>query len=213
LKFDRKCLRTCANYSLINYWHICIHRQKFFLSVFINFWPKLISPEMKSLRNQPSARPYHRFVIVKVSFDVHLNRKWFWTKSSFYSPHYWYSNKAVAEYLEAWSHSNMKEMENVSTESSHYLRIFDNTFCFYARIIIDSKAWASADFFPGEGKNILFALKNPKRYYFSRSKSENIIFCPAKGGGEGGQEPPLALPCGRPCSKVQKTLNFSFLSR
>jgi len=37
----------------------------------------------------------------------------------------------------------------------------------------------------------------PKTYYFLSKKSKNILFWPAKGGG--GQEPLLALPCGRPC--------------
>ena len=54
-------------------------------------------------------------------------------------------------------------------------------------------------FFPGEGKifqvggkNILFALKTLKRYYFPQ---KHTILA----GQGGGQEPPLALPCGRPC--------------
>jgi len=51
--------------------------------------------------------------------------------------------------------------------------------------------------FPVGGKNILFALKMPKNIIFSTKKVENILFCPAKGG----QVPPLALPCGRPCQR------------
>jgi hypothetical protein len=47
--------------------------------------------------------------------------------------------------------------------------------------------WPSADFFPGEDKKILFALKTPKRYYFL----ENILFCPTKVGGDGRGQMPL----------------------
>jgi len=47
--------------------------------------------------------------------------------------------------------------------------------------------WPSADFFPGEDKKILFALKTPKRYYFL----ENILFCPTKVGGRPGANAPL----------------------
>jgi len=45
------------------------------------------------------------------------------------------------------------------------------------------------------GQNILFALKTTKRYYFSQNNSKNTIFWPPMGG----QEPPLAFPCGHPC--------------
>jgi len=45
-------------------------------------------------------------------------------------------------------------------------------------------------------KTYYLPKKCPKTYYFLSKKSKNILFWPAKGGG--GQEPPLALPCGRP---------------
>jgi len=58
--------------------------------------------------------------------------------------------------------------------------------------IIRLDTWASADFFPGEskifqegGKNILFAYKPPKTYYFPQKSPKNI------------QGPPHVLPCGR----------------
>jgi hypothetical protein len=60
--------------------------------------------------------------------------------------------------------------------------------------------WASADFYPGEGKifrgagrgkSYYLPKKCPKTYYFLSKKSKNILFWPAKGGG---QETPLALP-------------------
>jgi len=55
---------------------------------------------------------------------------------------------------------------------------------------ITNGTWASADFFPGEGKNILFALKNAKNIPFSFKKVEKQTIL----AGQGGQEPPLALP-------------------
>jgi len=59
-------------------------------------------------------------------------------------------------------------------------------------------------FFPEEGKIFLGGTKTyhlpkkcPKTHYvFSFKIVKNILFWPAK--GEGGQVPPLALPCGRP---------------
>jgi len=63
-------------------------------------------------------------------------------------------------------------------------------------------SWASADFFPGEGKifqggakTYHLPKKHLKTYYFLLKKSKNILFWLARGG----QGPPLALPCGRPC--------------
>jgi hypothetical protein len=56
-----------------------------------------------------------------------------------------------------------------------------------------SHAWASADFFPGEGNLLTFCLKKQrKRYYFYRKSLKTYYFWP---GGA-----PLALPCGRPWS-------------
>jgi len=48
--------------------------------------------------------------------------------------------------------------------------------------------------FPGGGKNILFALKTPKNILFSPKKVKKHTIL----AGQGGQGPPLALPCGRP---------------
>jgi len=45
---------------------------------------------------------------------------------------------------------------------------------------ITNGTWASADFFPEEGKKILFSFK--------KVKEQTIL------AGQGGQEPPLALP-------------------
>jgi hypothetical protein len=63
--------------------------------------------------------------------------------------------------------------------------------------------WASSDFFPGEGKNFpggqepTFCLKsNEKDTIFPKKSLKTYYFWPARGGGQG---PPLALPCGRPC--------------
>ncbi len=69
-----------------------------------------------------------------------------------------------------------------------------------------SSSWASADFFPGEGKkfslccgqNIHFVTKHQK-YYFPQNKPKkniHVLLLP----GRGGQETPNALPCGHPCS-------------
>jgi len=81
---------------------------------------------------------------------------------------------------------------NVNTNSLEYLRG-------------EPLSWASADFFPGEGKifqggakTYYLPKKHLKTYYFSLKKSKNILFWPARGG----QGPPLALPCGRPCPQV-----------
>jgi len=51
-----------------------------------------------------------------------------------------------------------------------------------------------AKFSRGGGKNILFALKTPKTYNFPLKKSKKHTIL----AGQGGQGPPLALPCGRP---------------
>ena len=60
--------------------------------------------------------------------------------------------------------------------------------------------------FPGGGaKTYYLPKKHLKRYYFPQKKSKNILFWPAKGGG-GGQEPPLALHCGRPWIHGKKVL-------
>jgi len=59
--------------------------------------------------------------------------------------------------------------------------------------------WASADFFPGEGKNILFAYKTPKNILFSSKKVKNILFWPPRGPG-GGVKGPL-LPSPARCQK------------
>ena len=54
--------------------------------------------------------------------------------------------------------------------------------------------------FPGGGpKTYYLPKKRWKRYYFPQKKSKNILFRPARGGGQG---PPLALTCGRPCISV-----------
>jgi hypothetical protein len=62
-------------------------------------------------------------------------------------------------------------------------------------------AWASADFFPGEGKNFpggartyFLPKKQRKRYYFSQKKSKNILFLAGLGRPEGGKRPPLPSP-------------------
>ncbi len=68
---------------------------------------------------------------------------------------------------------------------------------------IELKAWASADFFPGEGKNFpggggqepTFCLKsNEKDTIFPKKVLKHTIF----GRPGGGARAPLALPCGRP---------------
>ena len=51
---------------------------------------------------------------------------------------------------------------------------------------------------PGGGKNILFAYNAPKKMLFSSKKSIN----PTILAGQEGQGPPLALPCGRPWTKM-----------
>ncbi len=51
---------------------------------------------------------------------------------------------------------------------------------------------------PGGGaKSYYLPKKCPKTYYFLSKQSKIILFWPAKGG----QETPLALPCGRPCKQ------------
>jgi hypothetical protein len=56
-----------------------------------------------------------------------------------------------------------------------------------------SYTWASADFFPREGKNFpgartyFLPKKQRKRYYFSQKKSKNILFLAGLG-------PPLRTP-------------------
>jgi hypothetical protein len=63
-------------------------------------------------------------------------------------------------------------------------------------------AWASTDFFPGEGKIFRGGggqkhtnyLKTPKNILFSSKKVKKHTIL----AGQGGQGPPLALPCGRP---------------
>jgi hypothetical protein len=72
---------------------------------------------------------------------------------------------------------------------------------------LHNQSWASADFFPGEGKNFpggartyFLPKKQRKRYYFSQKSLKTYYFWPAL-AGQGGQEPPLALPCGRPCNQ------------
>jgi len=55
------------------------------------------------------------------------------------------------------------------------------------------KPWASADFFPGEGKifqggggkNILFALKTPKNILFSSKKKSKTYYFGRPGGVKG----------------------------
>jgi len=49
--------------------------------------------------------------------------------------------------------------------------------------------------FPGGSKTYYLPKKCLKTYYFHSKKSKNILFWPAKGGG---QVPPLPLPCRRP---------------
>jgi len=51
------------------------------------------------------------------------------------------------------------------------------------------------------GVRRLFSKKHLKTYYFPLKKSKNILFWPARGG----QGPPLALPCGRPCNTYHST--------
>jgi len=84
-------------------------------------------------------------------------------------------------------------------------------FCFVLEASYCNQTWASADFFPGEGKifqgggkNILFDEKTPKKLLFSSKKCKNILFRSARGG----QGPPLALPCGRPCNQRSISLTF-----
>ncbi len=67
---------------------------------------------------------------------------------------------------------------------------------------LPTRAWVSADFFPGEGKNFpgrgvqepTFALKQQKRYYFSPKSLKTYYFWPALAGQGEGQEPPLPSP-------------------
>ncbi len=72
-------------------------------------------------------------------------------------------------------------------------------------------AWASADFFPGEGKNFpggqgpTFCLKSNKKDTIFPKNSKTYYFL-AGLGQPGGARAPLALPCGRPWLLV----NFLF---
>ncbi len=88
--------------------------------------------------------------------------------------------------------------------------------------------WASADFFPNEGKNFpggggqkpIFCLKNNKKILFFPKKSKNILFLAALGRQRGGQEPPLPSPadahvCGLNDAQNKQKQNWkisSFLS-
>ena len=67
--------------------------------------------------------------------------------------------------------------------------------------------WASADFFPGEGKIFqgggqkhTICPKNTKKDTIFVLKSQKHTILASQGGGQG---PPLALPCGRPCTNIQ----------
>jgi len=52
---------------------------------------------------------------------------------------------------------------------------------------------------PGGGaKTYYFSLKNAQNILFSFKKVEKHITL----ASQGGQEPPLALPCGRPCACI-----------
>jgi hypothetical protein len=66
-------------------------------------------------------------------------------------------------------------------------------------------AWASEDFFPGEGKNFpggtrtyFLPKRQRKRYYFSPKSLKTYYFWLALAGQGGGARAPLTLPCGRP---------------
>jgi len=66
-------------------------------------------------------------------------------------------------------------------------------------------SWASADSFPqgrakfsrGGGKTYYLPKNTPKKMLFSSKKVEKHTIVAGQEGG--GQGPPLALPCGRPC--------------
>ncbi len=70
-------------------------------------------------------------------------------------------------------------------------------------------SWASADFFPGEGKIFqggqkhTICLKAPKNILFSSKKVKKTYYFGRPGGDQG---PPLALPCGRPCTHCNEIL-------
>ncbi len=74
-------------------------------------------------------------------------------------------------------------------------------FCYFRWLTQSS--WASADFFPGEGKIFqggakiyYLPIKCLKTYNFLSKKSKKHTILVSQGGGA---MPPLALPCGRPC--------------
>ena len=55
--------------------------------------------------------------------------------------------------------------------------------------------WASADFFPGEGKIFHWPKKHLKKILFSSKKVKKTYYFDRPGG----HGPPLALHCGCPC--------------
>jgi hypothetical protein len=100
----------------------------------------------------------------------------------------------------------MAEEEEVKRRKEEMITVFLKVSTIYVTDTIDFiygvNPSASADFFPEEGKiyqggakTYYLPKKCPKTYYFLSKKSKNILFWPAKGG----QETPLAHPCGRPC--------------
>jgi hypothetical protein len=57
--------------------------------------------------------------------------------------------------------------------------------------------------FEGGAKTYYLPPKNPKRYYFRQKSAKTYYFV-----GQGGQGPPLALPCGRPCKLYICNMKF-----
>jgi hypothetical protein len=58
-----------------------------------------------------------------------------------------------------------------------------------------------AKIFQGGARTYFLPEKQQKRHYFLKKVKKHTFLWPAK-AGQGGQEPLLALTCGRPCVKV-----------
>jgi hypothetical protein len=87
----------------------------------------------------------------------------------------------------------------------------------FLTIMHHHQTWASADFFPGEGKNFpggartyFLPKKATSKILFFPKKSKNILFLAGLGRQRGGgARAPLALPCGRSCHQTNVTSVFS----
>jgi len=73
------------------------------------------------------------------------------------------------------------------------------------------QTWASADFFPGEGKifhggakTYYLPKKHLKTYYFPLKRSKNILFWPARGGSRAPSCPPLRTPMVSKVPRLEK---------